>query len=124
VTRRRSRAAFLRLLEEVMLPKRLWGKNERQRAHVGRSTRRGCAWTGPKIVVAFGMLEGPVALDRLENQIAERLLTDRRYRQKVDFGPGGPYWRQHIKCVRLPGPGGKEARRRFVGDVACEPPDP
>jgi len=84
------------------------------------------------LIVAVGMLEGPVALDRLENQLAERLLTYRRYRQKVDFEPGGLYRRDdphfdlanHIKCVRLPGPGGKEARQRFVGGIASEPLDP
>ena len=82
-------------------------------------------------IVAVWMLEGPVALDRLENQLAERHLTYRRYRQKVEFAPGGPYWRDdphfdlahHIKRVRLPGRGGKEALQRFVGDLASEPLD-
>ena len=76
------------------------------------------------LIVCVWMVQGPVALDRLENQLAERLLTYRRYRQKVDFERGGPYWRHHIKCVRPPGPGGKEARQRFVGGIASEPLDP
>ncbi len=82
-------------------------------------------------IVAVWMLEGPVALDRLENQLFETHLTYRRYRQKVEFAPGGPYWRDdphldlghHIKRVRLPGRGGKEALERFVGDLASEPLD-
>jgi len=41
------------------------------------------------LIVAVWMLEGPVALDRLEKQLAERQLTYRRYRQKVEFAPGG-----------------------------------
>ncbi len=61
------------------------------------------------MIVAVWMLEGPVALDRLENQLAERYLTYRRYRQKVEFAQGGPYWvddphlalAHHIKRVRL-----------------------
>ena len=82
-------------------------------------------------IVTIWMLEGPVALDRLENQLFERHLTYRRYRQKVEFARGGPYWRDdphlnlahHIKRVRLPGRGGKEALERFVGDLASEPFD-
>ncbi len=81
-------------------------------------------------IVTVWILEGPVALDRLENQLFERHLTYRRYRQKVEL-PGGPYWRDdphlalahHIKRVRLPGRGGKEALERFVGDLASEPFD-
>jgi diacylglycerol O-acyltransferase / wax synthase len=83
------------------------------------------------IIVAVWMLEGPVALDRLENQLAERMLTYRRYRQKVEFASGVPYWRDdphfdlahHIKRVRLPGRGGKEELQRFVADLASEPLD-
>jgi diacylglycerol O-acyltransferase / wax synthase len=82
-------------------------------------------------IVTVWILEGPVALDRLENQLFERHLTYRRYRQKVEFARGGPYWRDdphldiahHIKRVRLPGRGGKEALERFVGDLASEPFD-
>src|SRR5271166_3684218 len=82
-------------------------------------------------IVTVWILEGPVALDRLENQLGERHLTYRRYRQKVEFARGGPYWRDdphlylahHIKRVRLPGRGGKEALERFAGDLASEPLD-
>jgi hypothetical protein len=67
------------------------------------------------------VVEGPVALDRLGNQLAERMLTYRRYRQKVEFTSGGRYWvddphfdiAHHIKRMRLPGRGGKEALKRF-----------
>jgi WS/DGAT/MGAT family acyltransferase len=83
------------------------------------------------IIVGVWILEGPVALDRLENQLGERHLTYRRYRQKIEFASGGPYWcddphfdlAHHIKRLRLPGRGGKEALERFVADLASEPLD-
>jgi diacylglycerol O-acyltransferase / wax synthase len=82
------------------------------------------------LIVAVWMVEGRVALKKLEDQIAE-MLTYRRYRQKVEFAPAGVYWvddphfdlAHHIKRVRLPGRGGKEALERFVGDLASEPLD-
>ncbi len=85
----------------------------------------------PMTIVAVWILEGPVALDRLENQVAERSLTYRRYRQKVEYTATGVYWRDdprfdlghHIKRVRLPGRGGKRELERFVGDLASEPLD-
>ena len=83
------------------------------------------------IIIGVWMLEGPVAVDRLEKQLAERMLTYRRYRQKVEFAPAGVYWvddphfdlAHHIKRVRLPGRGGKESLERFVGDLASKPLD-
>jgi len=83
------------------------------------------------IIVGVWMVEGPVALDRLEDQLAERMLTYRRFRQKVEYTATGVYWRDdphfdlahHIKRVRLPGRGGKRALERFVGDLASEPLD-
>ncbi len=82
-------------------------------------------------IVTVWILEGPVAFDRLEKQLGERHLTYRRYRQKVEFARGGPYWvddphfdlAHHMRRVRLPGRGGKEAFERFVGDLASEPFD-
>src|SRR5271166_3949416 len=82
-------------------------------------------------IVTVWILEGPVALDRLEKQLGERHLTYRRYRQKVEFARGGPYWvddphfdlAHHMRRVRLPGRGGKEALERFAGDLASEPFD-
>ena len=83
------------------------------------------------LIVAVWMLEGPVALDKLESQLADRQLTYRRYRQKVEFASGVPYWcddphfdlAHHMKRLRLPGRGGKEALQRFVADLASEPLD-
>ena len=82
-------------------------------------------------IVTVWILEGPVALDRLEKQLGERHLTYRRYRQKVEFARGGPYWvddprfdlAHHMRRVRLPGRGDKEAFERFAGDLASEPFD-
>ncbi len=84
------------------------------------------------MIVGVWVLEGPVALDKVEKQIADGLMSYRRYRQKVEYAPAGVYWRDdpnfdlshHIKRVNLPGRGGKEALQRFVGELASEPLDP
>ena len=84
------------------------------------------------IIVGVWLLGGPVAVEKVEKQIAEGLLSYRRFRQKVDYTPAGVYWRDdpnfdlahHIKRARLPGRGGKQALERFVGDLASEPLDP
>ncbi len=84
------------------------------------------------MVVAVWLLEGPVALDRVEKQIADGLLSYRRYRQKVELTASGLYWRDdenfdighHIRRVRLPGRGDKQALEQFVGELASEPLDP
>src|SRR5271166_527813 len=83
-------------------------------------------------IVGVWVLEGPIAINRLEAQLADGLLAHRRYRQRVEYRPAGVYWRDdpnfdiahHIKRVRLPGRGGKRALERFVGDLASEPFDP
>jgi diacylglycerol O-acyltransferase len=84
------------------------------------------------MIVAVWVLEGPVALDRIEKQIADGLMSYPRYRQKVDYRPTGVYWRDdpnfdlahHIKRVNLPGRGGKLELERFVSELASEPLDP
>ena len=71
----------------------------------------------PMMIVAVWMLEGPVALDKVEKQIADGLMSYRRYRQKIESSPAGVYWRDdpnfdlshHIKRINLPRPGGKQA---------------
>lgn len=83
-------------------------------------------------IVGVWVLEGPIAINRLEAQLADGLLAHRRYRQRVEYRPAGVYWRDdpnfdiahHIKRMRLPGRGGKRALERFVGDLASEPLDP
>jgi WS/DGAT/MGAT family acyltransferase len=88
--------------------------------------------TNLMIILGVWMLEGPVVLKKLETQLAEGLLSYRRFRQKVEFTPAGVYWRDdprfdlahHMKRARLPGRGGKQALERFVGDLASEPLDP
>ena len=86
----------------------------------------------PMMIVAVWILERPVALDKVEKQIADGLMSYRRYRQKVESAPAGIFWRDdpnfdlphHIKRVKLPGRGGKTALERFVGELASEPLDP
>ncbi len=83
------------------------------------------------MIVGVWILEGPVALDKVEKQIADGLLSYRRYRQKVEYAPAGVYWRDdpnfdlahHIKRMKLPGRGGKQALERFVSELASEPLD-
>ena len=86
----------------------------------------------PMMIVAVWLLEGPVALDKVEKQLAEGFLSYRRFRQKVEHTAAGVFWRDdpnfdlshHIKRVRLPGRGDKQALERFVGELASEPLDP
>jgi diacylglycerol O-acyltransferase / wax synthase len=67
------------------------------------------------MIVAVWLLEGPVALDKIEKQIADGLLSYRRYCQSVEYTPSGVFWRDdpnfdlahHMKRVRLPGCSGK-----------------
>ena len=84
------------------------------------------------MIVGVWILEGPVVLKKLESQIAEGLLSYRRYREKVESSAAGAYWvddprfdlARHVKRLRLPGRGGKAALERFVGELASEPLDP
>ena len=85
----------------------------------------------PMMIVRLWILKGPVALDKVEKQIAEGHMSYRRYRQKVEYAPAGVYWRDdpnfdlahHIKRMKLPGRGGKPELERFVGDLASQPLD-
>ena len=85
----------------------------------------------PMMIVAVWILEGPVAVYKVEKQIAEGHMSYRRYRQKVEYAPAGVYWRddpnfdlaRHMKRMKLPGRGGKPELERFVGDLASEPLD-
>ena len=85
----------------------------------------------PMMIVGVWILEGPVAVDKVERQIAEGHMSYRRYRQKVEYAPAGVYWRddpnfdlaRHMKRMNLPGRGGKPELERFVGDLASEPLD-
>ena len=85
----------------------------------------------PMMIVQLWILKGPVALNKVEKQIAEGHMSYRRYRQKVEYAPAGVYWRDdpnfdlahHIKRMKLPGRGGKPELKRFVGDLASQPLD-
>ena len=84
------------------------------------------------MIVGIWLLEGPVAIDKVEKQIVEGVLSYRRYHQKAEYSATGPWWRDdpnfdlshHVKRVRLPGRGDKTALERFVGELASEPLDP
>ena len=47
----------------------------------------------PMMIVAVWLLEGPVALDKVEKQLAEGFLSYRRFRQKVEYTAAGVFWR-------------------------------
>ncbi len=84
------------------------------------------------MIVGVWMLEGPVDLSAVEAQIAEGLLSYRRYRQLVERAAAGIFWRddpnfdlsRHMHRIRLPGRGGKAALERLVGELASDPLDP
>ncbi len=86
----------------------------------------------PMQIVGLFMLAGPVDIDRLERTLAERLLAYPRFRQLVETGVTGTWWRddpefdiaRHFKRVRLPAPGGRKELERFVADLAAEHLDP
>lgn len=86
----------------------------------------------PMVIVGLFMLAGPVDVDRLERTLGERLLVYPRFRQRVETGVTGLYWRddpdfdiaRHIKRVRLPAPGGRAELERFVADLAAQHLDP
>jgi len=79
------------------------------------------------IIVGVWLLEGPVAVEKVEKQIAEGLLSYRRFRQKVDYTPAGIYWRDdpnfdlahHIKRARFRD---AAASRRSSCSSATSPP--
>ena len=86
------------------------------------------------MIVGVWILEGPVALDRVEKQIADGLMSYRRYRQKVDYSAGRRLLARrpdfdlahHIKRVNLPGRGGKRGvralrRRTRLGAARSQP---
>jgi diacylglycerol O-acyltransferase / wax synthase len=83
------------------------------------------------VIVGVMALEGPVRIAKLEQMLAERMLTYRRFRQRAVVGPSGAFWvddrnfdiGRHIKRVRLPGRGGDQALQRFVAELAAEPLD-
>ena len=84
------------------------------------------------VIVGLLMLAGPVDVGRLERTLAERLLVYPRFRQRIEFGVTGTWWRddpefdiaRHIKRIRLPAPGGRRELERFVAELAAQPLDP
>jgi WS/DGAT/MGAT family acyltransferase len=109
-----------------------------QMAHRERLSAVDTAWlrmdrpANLMMIVAVWMLQGPVAIDRVESQLTRGFILYPRFRQKIEPTPAGVFWRDdpnfdlthHLKRVRLPGSGGKRALERFVGDLASDPLDP
>jgi WS/DGAT/MGAT family acyltransferase len=84
------------------------------------------------IIVGVIMLAQPVDIGRIETTLAKRLLTYRRFRQRVEYRATGIWWcddphfdiAHHIKRFRLPSPGGKVELQRYVAELAARPLDP
>ena len=85
----------------------------------------------PMAIIGILIVEGPVKLDLLEAQLAERFLAIPRFRQRVETR-GAEYWwvedrhferQRHIRRVRLPGKGDKEELQRYIAELASEPLD-
>ncbi len=82
--------------------------------------------SNPMVIVGVLMLEGPVDTEELRQTIGTRLLTHARFRQRVETRVTGLWWSdddhfnmgRHIKCMRLPGSGGRKELEDFVADLA------
>jgi WS/DGAT/MGAT family acyltransferase len=87
--------------------------------------------TNRMVILGVMLLQGPVDLDLVERQIAERLLRHGRFRQRVEQSSNGAWWcddphfdiHRHIKRAHLPKPGGKNELEAFVADLASLPLD-
>lgn len=87
--------------------------------------------TNRMVIVGVLLLQGPVDIPSLERQIGDRLLRHRRFRQRVQYFFGSPWWcddphfnlARHIKRAHLPQPGGKAALQDFVAELASRPLD-
>jgi WS/DGAT/MGAT family acyltransferase len=87
--------------------------------------------TNRMVIVGVLVLQGPVDIGRLEQQLADRLLRHRRFRQRVEQSAGGAWWcddphfdlARHIKRANLPQPGGKPELEAFVAELASRPLD-
>jgi diacylglycerol O-acyltransferase / wax synthase len=83
------------------------------------------------IITGVLTLAGPVDLSRLEATLARRILTYRRFRERVELRGTDPWWCEdphfdiahHLKRARLPGAGGKTELQRFVAELAARPLD-
>ena len=88
--------------------------------------------TNRMVIVGVLLLQGPVDIDRLEQQIADRLLRHRRFRQRVEQSAAGAWWcddahfdlGRHIKRAHLPQPASKRELQDFVAELASRPLDP
>jgi WS/DGAT/MGAT family acyltransferase len=93
--------------------------------------------TPTNLAVITGVLafNAPLDLERLQATIENRLLTHRRFRQRVrepNLPLGLPEWEydpgfnldNHLQRVSLPEPGGHDALQELVSDLMSQPLDP
>ncbi len=83
------------------------------------------------IITSLLIVAGPVDVDRLQATLAKRILTYRRFRERVELRGAAPWWcddphfdiAHHIKRARLPGAAGKAELQRYVAELAGRPLD-
>jgi len=76
-------------------------------------------------------MDEPVALDRIRAILQRRLLAVRRFRQRIVYRGGNPYWEEdrdfdldrHLLPMELPPPGDENALREVISNLMSEPFD-
>jgi WS/DGAT/MGAT family acyltransferase len=77
------------------------------------------------------VMDEPVAFDRLKERLGHRLLAIPRFRQRITYVDGDPFWEEgpeldldhHVHRRALPAPGGDDALREVVSELMSEPLD-
>ena len=77
------------------------------------------------------VMDEPVAFDRIRAILQRRLLAVRRFRQRIVYRGGDPYWEEdrdfdldrHLLRMELPPPGDENALREVISNLMSEPFD-
>jgi WS/DGAT/MGAT family acyltransferase len=88
--------------------------------------------TNRMAIVGVLVLDAPLEYERLKELLATRFLRYERFRMRPREDLAGGWWEEaprfdlerQLKRVRLPGRGGPDALKRFVGRLAPRPFDP
>lgn len=87
--------------------------------------------TNLMIINGVLVLEGPIAPEDFRSILERRLVPIRRFRQRVVFRDGKPYWEldpdfdvaSHLHAITLPAPGGDAELRELISGLMSEPFD-
>jgi diacylglycerol O-acyltransferase len=77
------------------------------------------------------VMDEPVELDRIKAILRRRLLAVRRFRQRIVYRGGAPWWEEdrdldldrHVLRMELPSPGDDDALREVISGLMSEPFD-